>query len=167
MLSDKYSQEFLNAIEAQFGFLFELFGFVVKVSTEARQGEYRLVVLQSDQCLIKFRLERGTPEYFFGTAEAASDWASEKDWYNGDAICAYLFRRSPQLTVPWPKDDRKWNTDDILHVFAARLKPVVDEIIAAFASGLTVDWWNEFLSDRENRIRKMKDRIASGKKVQL
>jgi hypothetical protein len=167
MQSGKYSQEFLNTVKSHFGFLFEQYRFIPKISSEVRQGEYCLAVLQSNQCQIKFRLERGVPEYFFGTLEASPDWASEENWYDGDMICAYLFRRKPEVTAPWPKDHRNWSTEEILQMFSTRLKPVVEEILSAFGSNLAVDWWQAFIADQNERIRKMRERIASGQKIRL
>jgi hypothetical protein len=167
MESGKHSQEFLNVIKSEFGYLFERYGFLPRVSSEGRQGEYCLAVLQWNQCQIKFRLEKGVPEYFFATLEASPDWTVENGWYDGDVICAYLFRRNPELTVVWPKGHRKWSTEETLRVFSARLRPVVDQIISAFDSNLTVDWWQDFIADRNERIRQMKDRIANRQKVGL
>lgn len=162
MESGKYCQEFLNAIRLEFKFLFELYGFVPLVCSEARQGEYCLVVLRSGRCQVKFRLEQGTPEYFFGTIQASPDWDDKGEWYPGDLIVAYLIKRRPELAVPWPTEKREWSTEEILHIFAARLRPVADEIISAFASNLAADWWKAFRQDFDERIAKVKDQIARG-----
>ncbi|HLJ86722.1 MAG TPA: hypothetical protein VKZ53_07850 [Candidatus Angelobacter sp.] len=167
MDSIHYSQEFLNAIKARFEFLFERYHFAPKVCEEARDGEYCLVILQSDRCQVKFRLEKGAPEYFFGTLGASVDTQKDNDWYDGDAICAYIFTQSPKQAVSWPREKRDWRTEDILNMFALRLEPVVDQIISAFASNLAAGWWREFQMDREERIKKMRARIAIGQKIQL
>jgi hypothetical protein len=165
MQSGKYSQEFLSKIKLKFKFLFERHGFVPKVCVEAREGEYCLVILASDRCQIKFRLEKGTPEYFFGTLNAPPVWEDKPGWYAGDAIVAYLFTTKPELAIPWLKEKNEWGTEETLQMFSVRLEPVAADIISAFAANLNVDWWKSYQADRSERIQKIKAQLARGEKV--
>lgn len=165
MQSGKYSQEFQTKIRSIFRFLFERYFFSPKVSVEGREGEFCLVILASDKCQIKFRLERGTPEYFFGTLAAPPVWEDKPEWQPGDAIVAYLSKTKPDLVIPWPAQKKEWSTEDTLQMFAKRLEPVASDIISAFAAKLDVDWWRKYQAERLERIQKIKSQIARGEKV--
>ncbi len=165
MQSGRFSQEFLAKIKLNFKFLFERYGFLSKACSEERMGEYCLVILGSTQCQVKFRLEKGTPEYFFGTLDAPPVWDDQPEWYAGDAIVAYLFRTKPEVAVPWPTQKKEWSTADTLQMFSARLEPVAEDIISAFAAKLNVDWWKGYQADRSERIQKIKAQLARGEKV--
>jgi hypothetical protein len=165
MQSGRFCQEFLTKIKLNFKFLFERYGFVPKVCSEERMGEYRLVILGSSQCQIKFRFERGAPEYFFGTLDAAPVWEDKPGWYDGDAIVAYLFKKKPEVATPWPTEKREWSTEDTLKMFSARLEPVAGDIISAFAANLNMDWWRSYQADRNERVQKIKAQLARGERV--
>jgi hypothetical protein len=159
MQSGKYSQQFQMQIRSAFKFEFERHDFAPKVSLEGRDGEFCLVILDSEKCQIKFRLQKGAPEYFFGTLAAQLVWDDKPEWHTGDAIVAYLFARKPELAVPWPAEKKEWTTEETLRMFAKRLEPVASNIISAFAANLNVDWWKDYQADRVVRIQKNKSSV--------
>ena len=107
-------------------------------------------------------MERGIPECYFGTIKAPSTWQTEQrgvaGWYLVDPIIAFWARRKPELAKPWPQKKGEWETDEILAAYSARLRPYVQEIIAAFADDLATEWWNEFGREFEERVRARKNR---------
>jgi hypothetical protein len=100
------SQSVLQSIREHFAYLFDGNRFVPVVVEGKGAGEQCLVVLTSDQCKkIKFYLESGVPECYFGLQDAPSGWeiAETSGWYFVDSIVKFLTRLRPEKAVPWPK----------------------------------------------------------------
>ncbi|HLJ86721.1 MAG TPA: hypothetical protein VKZ53_07845 [Candidatus Angelobacter sp.] len=163
------SLNFLRAIKYQFGYLFDQYQFQPEISTDRKHGEYCLTVLQSPECKIKFHLEQGTSECYFGTLESPSNWCIEENglngWYLINPILGFLGRRTPERAVPWPAAKGIRITDDILHGYSARLRPFIEDVISVFAGGLTADWWTAYRADFEERVRARKSQRPAGELI--
>lgn len=150
-------EQCVRAIRRTFDYLFDKYGFMTAVSDSARQGEYNLVVLQSSQCKLKFHIEQDVPECYVGTLKAPSNWEKSENglegWYLIDPIISFLARKKPEIAVSWPSRQGTWTAEDILEAYSARVRPFVDELIVAFESNLSVEWWREYRAYFEERVR--------------
>src|ERR1035437_1644293 len=159
----KYGEEFLRGIESCFPYLFERSRFVATVCEDQRHGEFCLVILQSAGCKVKFYSERGTPEIFFGTLDAPSNWEFKSDvrtgWYTVAPIIVFLSIKFPDLAAPWPDRKVEPTTNEILLDYSARIRPFAEEVIAAFTANLDVMWWGDYQRWLESRIQERKNLV--------
>ena len=164
MRDGKTCVDFLTSIERHFNYLFDQYGFRLVLSEGKRSGENCLVFLESGSCKIKFHLDHGIPECYFGTRNSPPNWETKdiglQGWYNVDPILAFMARKKPNLAVPWPKTPGAWSTDDILAALSRRLRPYIAELITLFASNLETETWQEYRADFEERVRARKNRHA-------
>ena len=150
--------EFVAAMRQHYAYLFDNYGFRLEHCEEGKQGEYCLVGLESAQARIKFELEQGTPVAYLGTLESPMQWGDEVDgvtvWYVVNALLNFVEQKSgPPVT---PKTGVYRSTDDLLAAGAARLRPRVAELLAAFAPNRPDDWWQKFDAYQAERLRQLR-----------
>jgi hypothetical protein len=156
--------EFRWLVRKYFGYLFDTYGFVVEVSKEERDGEYRLVVLSSSQCKIRFYLWQDVPEVAFGgknaNAENGGGKADGKEWFDINTILRFLMDAEPerQAQVPVAKSSQP---EDVLARYALQLKPYAEEVIRAFSPEPPAGWWQQFEAYRQMRRRQVQLEIQA------
>lgn len=150
--------EFVAAVRRHYAFLLDSYAFRLEHCEEGRQGEFCLLGLESAQARVKFELEQGTPVAYLGTLESPMQWGDEVDgvtvWYVLNALLNYVEKKGG--TPVTPKTGLYRSTGDLLAAGAARLRPHVEELLAAFAPNRPEEWWQAFDAYQSERLKQLR-----------
>jgi len=143
------SLEFLGMVRRQLPYLFDLYGFEPELRIDDRNAEFRLVVLRSDQCKIRFYMWQDVPEISLGTLnaparESTSNNSGTADWQDVNLVLGFLKRLHPELRPEIIKQKSGSTAEETLAWYSARLRPYCDLAFAAFAHAASPDWWQAY-----------------------
>lgn len=155
---------FVKALEKPYSFLSKS-GFKSVHCAEARQGDYCLVVYESAKMRIKFEIEQGVPSIYLGTLESPLAWGAEvngvKVWYVADGVLDFIEKKPlPPPGQMFPRSEKPLTLDDMLARDAGRLRPHLDQVVAAFAPDRSADWWKAYNAYQDDRVRQIREQMG-------
>jgi|GEM_PF-1049863 len=129
--------DFLKQIKHYFSYLFYLYGFEVVHSESAKSGENCLIVLQSNNCRIKFYRTQGEVNLLFGTLLAQIGWENVVDgvrhWYYARSVMDFIEKKLLDVKELLQRIGGTVRTEDQqMAELSPRLKPLCNLVIQFF-----------------------------------
>ncbi len=161
--------EFLKEVKRHFAYLFDQYGFVVVHCEDAPGGGRHLIVLESEDCRIRFIQNRWDIYVEVGTKASPIGWQDvvegTKYWYDIGGVLNFLEREALHIDKLL-QEQPFLNVEQQLKELARRLRPACEQLIALCRQDVFEGWqhdYHKFQREREEEFRKQYEEWQTGR----